>query len=92
MTDKNGKKLSVGDWVLYPWFNSDRDYYDFLVGKITRLYGRSCIVHPSGSKSTCSLVEKLPEYKKSRDNLVFLKYLEGFPKCKEREDLFNKLE
>jgi len=34
MKDKNGNKLKIGDWVLYPWWNEKTQRYDYFYNRI----------------------------------------------------------
>ncbi len=76
--DKNGIKVEAGDWVLYKWYNPQTKKYDELHGTIRRVLSTGDVaVHPAGGASTTEMIEKLPNDKKERNHLLFLRKLES---------------
>jgi hypothetical protein len=76
--DKNGTSLKVGDWVLYKWWSVDKGKYEYFCNPILRLIPRQNIcVHPAGGVSSSHFIEKMPNDEKLRNELLFLRQLEG---------------
>jgi hypothetical protein len=80
--DKNGKRIRVGTWVLYPWIWDDFNKVTQLWGRIRcfEQYGHSermyIQFYDSHFMSSTHLVERLPSNKKEREQILFLRKLE----------------
>jgi hypothetical protein len=82
MTDKNGKRLKIGDWVYYPKLRAFTNIfvYDFFVGQITSFGNNEggCFVTLTNDPGRyCNYIEKLPKNEKKREQIVLLKKFEG---------------
>ena len=76
MKDKNGNKLKIGDWVLYPWWNEKTQRYDYFYNRILKCCDSLTYVHSPASPSSTDLLEKLPMNKKKREQILLLRKLE----------------
>lgn len=79
----NGKRVRVGSWLLYPYWDSNSGRYrGRCVGQITSFFtggaGLSYAeIRDSANLSFLENSERLPYQKKKRDEILFLKKLES---------------
>jgi hypothetical protein len=74
--DKNGRRLRVGNWVLYTKLHSVRLTEDYFARRIKRISDGKVIVESEDWGRYSDEVEKLPSNKKEREQILFLRKLE----------------